>query len=65
MFVQVIVLDEADTMFDRGFGPEVRAVLKPARSKAHPARCILVLATLSKVSAHPAANSMELACSLL
>ncbi|KAK9795517.1 hypothetical protein WJX73_003999 [Symbiochloris irregularis] len=46
--VEVIVLDEADTMFDRGFGPEVRAVLKPLRSKAHPTRCILVLATLSK-----------------
>lgn len=45
--VQVVVLDEADTMFDEGFGPEVRAVLKPLRAKADPARCILVVATLS------------------
>ena len=50
---QVIVLDEADTMFDRGFGPEVRAVLKPLRSKPNPTRCILVLATLSKVPLTP------------
>lgn len=101
---QVVVLDEADTMFDRGFGPEVRpsgwfsswlpahcarhccpsaavplvailklhqawqlydphpcsvplpyprnrqvrAVLKAVRSKATPARCVLVSATMSK-----------------
>ena len=47
--VEFVVLDEADTMFDKGFGPEVRAVLKPVRSKAKPAECILVLATLKEV----------------
>ena len=38
-------------MFDRGFGPEVRALLQPLRSKESPAACILVLATLKKVTA--------------
>lgn len=47
--VQYVVLDEADTMFDKGFGPEVRAVLKPVRSKENPAQCTLVLATLTSV----------------
>lgn len=47
--VQYVVLDEADTMFDKGFGPEVRAVLGPLRSKSNPAQAVLVLATLSKV----------------
>ena len=49
--VQYVVLDEADTMFDKGFGPEVRAVLGPLRSKAQPAKAVLVVATLSKVCA--------------
>ena len=49
--VQYVVMDEADTMFDKGFGPEVRAVLSPLRSKAQPAKAVLVVATLSKVSA--------------
>ena len=44
-----VVLDEADTMFDRGFGPEVRAVLGPLKSKASPARVVLVCATLTPV----------------
>eukprot|EP00884_Botryococcus_braunii_P001289 jgi/Botrbrau1/11160/Bobra.182_2s0015.1 len=35
-------------MFDKGFGPEVRAVLQPLRSKASPAQAVLVLATLPK-----------------
>ncbi len=47
--VQYVVLDEADTMFDKGFGPEVRAVLSPLRSKAESAKTVLVVATLSKV----------------
>lgn len=47
--VQYVVLDEADTMFDRGFGPEVEKVLGPLRSKPEPAHCILVAATLTKV----------------
>ncbi|KAK9915806.1 hypothetical protein WJX75_004286 [Coccomyxa subellipsoidea] len=46
--VQYVVLDEADTMFDKGFGPEVKAVLGPLRSKSHPANTILVVATLSQ-----------------
>ncbi|KAA6420269.1 MAG: DEAD-box ATP-dependent RNA helicase 39-like [Trebouxia sp. A1-2] len=46
--VQYVVLDEADTMFDRGFGPEVEKVLGPLRSKPEPAHCILVAATLTK-----------------
>lgn len=37
-------------MFDRGFGPEVRAVLAPLRSKAAPARVVLVCATLTPAS---------------
>ena len=47
--VQYVVLDEADTMFDRGFGPEVEKILGPLRSKPEPAHCILVAATLTKV----------------
>ena len=50
--VQYVVLDEADTMFDRGFGPEVESVLGPLRSKPEPAQCILVAATLTKVCLH-------------
>lgn len=46
--VQYVVLDEADTMFDRGFGPEVEKILGPLRSKPEPAHCILVAATLTK-----------------
>ena len=46
--VEVVVLDEADTMFDRGFGPEVKAILAAVRSKAEPARCVLVSATMTK-----------------
>ena len=48
-----MVLDEADTMFDKGFGPEVRAVLGPLRSKAQPAKAVLVVATLSKACNPP------------
>lgn len=51
--VQVVILDEADTMFDKGFGPEVKALLGPLRSKASPARVILVLATLRQVRQVP------------
>ena len=46
--VEVVVLDEADTMMDRGFGPEVEAILKAVRSKPTPARCVLVSATMTK-----------------
>jgi superfamily II DNA/RNA helicase len=46
--VDVVVLDEADTMLDRGFGPEVESILKAVRSKPTPARFILVSATMTK-----------------
>jgi energy-coupling factor transporter ATP-binding protein EcfA2 len=44
-----VVLDEADTMFDQGFGAEVRQVLKPVRQKEEPCKVVLVTATLTKV----------------
>lgn len=56
--VQYVVLDEADTMFDRGFGPEVERILRPLRSKPQPAQCILVAATLTKV--RPVAMLLDL-----
>lgn len=46
--VEVVILDEADTMLDRGFGPEVEEILKAVRGKSAPARCILVSATMTK-----------------
>jgi len=55
--VRTVVLDEADTMFDAGFGGEVRAVLAavrggragadPALPARPPARVVLVAATLT------------------
>lgn len=47
--IRYVVLDEADTMFDRGFGAEVRQVLKPVRQKEDPCKVVLVTATLTKV----------------
>lgn len=35
-------------MFDRGFGPEVKAILAAVRGKPSPARCVLVSATMTK-----------------
>ena len=46
--VDFIVLDEADTMMDRGFGPEVMEVLKAVQNKARRGRCVLVSATMTK-----------------
>ncbi|KAL6779782.1 RH39 [Auxenochlorella protothecoides x Auxenochlorella symbiontica] len=46
--VETVVLDEADTMLDRGFGPEVRRVLAAVRGKPRPARCVLVSATVTR-----------------
>ena len=46
--VEYIVLDEADTMMDRGFGPEVMEVLKAVQSKEQRGRCVLVSATMTK-----------------
>jgi len=57
--VQYVILDEADTMFDKGFGPEVRALLTPVRKKEQPAVCILVLATLKKARIWHSPQSME------
>lgn len=49
--VRWLVLDEADTMFDAGFGPEVQRVLRPLRKRGDDSfQCVLVAATLSKVS---------------
>ena len=35
--VDTVILDEADTMFDAGFGPEVRAVQGPRGWEPNPA----------------------------
>ena len=47
--VQLVVLDEADTLLEKGFKGEVEAVLKPLRSKSQPASVTLVVATFTKV----------------
>jgi superfamily II DNA/RNA helicase len=46
--IEFIVLDEADTMFDQGFLPEVREIIKAVKNKPVPARCLLVSATMTK-----------------
>lgn len=48
------VLDEADTMFDRGFGPDIRKFLGPLKCRASKPdglgfQTILVTATMTKV----------------
>lgn len=48
------VLDEADTMFDRGFGPDIRKFLGPLNRRASKPdsagfQTILVTATMTKV----------------
>ena len=45
-----MVLDEADTLLEKGFKGEVEAVLKPLRNKPKPAVCALVVATFTQVS---------------
>lgn len=50
--VEVVVLDEADTMMDRGFGPEVEKILSAVQKKPQRARCILVSATMTKQVKH-------------
>jgi len=55
--VEVVVIDEADTMLDRGFGVEVANILKAVRGKPDPARCILVSATMTKQVRHLVAGS--------
>ncbi|KAG6624172.1 DEAD-box ATP-dependent RNA helicase 39-like [Carya illinoinensis] len=51
--IKYLVLDEADTMFDRGFGPEIRKFLGPLKNRASKAdtegfQTILVTATMTK-----------------
>lgn len=50
--VEVVVLDEADTMLDRGFGPEVEKILSAVQHKPQKARCVLVSATMTKQVKH-------------
>ncbi|XP_058220139.1 DEAD-box ATP-dependent RNA helicase 39 [Rhododendron vialii] len=51
--IQYLVLDEADTMFDRGFGPDIRKFLGPLKNRASKSddkgfQTILVSATMTK-----------------
>ncbi|WVZ15464.1 hypothetical protein V8G54_013030 [Vigna mungo] len=51
--IKYLVLDEADTMFDRGFGPEIRKFLGPLKNRASKPdglgfQTILVTATMTK-----------------
>ena len=48
--MQLVVLDEADTLLEKGFKGEVEAVLQPLRSKPKPAVCALVVATFTQVN---------------
>ncbi|XP_073031608.1 DEAD-box ATP-dependent RNA helicase 39 [Primulina eburnea] len=51
--IRYLVLDEADTMFDRGFGPDIRKFIGPLKSRASKAdglefQTVLVTATMTK-----------------
>lgn len=51
--IKYVVLDEADTMFDRGFGPDVKKFLGPLRNRSHKSenagfQTILVTATITQ-----------------
>ncbi|XP_075494623.1 DEAD-box ATP-dependent RNA helicase 39 [Primulina tabacum] len=51
--IRYLVLDEADTMFDRGFGPDIRKFVGPLKSRASKAdglefQTVLVTATMTK-----------------
>ncbi|GLJ40625.1 hypothetical protein SUGI_0838570 [Cryptomeria japonica] len=51
--IKYVVLDEADTMFDRGFGPDLRKFLNPLRNRASKPgdqgfQTVLVTATITK-----------------
>ncbi|TKY46106.1 DEAD-box ATP-dependent RNA helicase 39 [Spatholobus suberectus] len=51
--IKYLVLDEADTMFDRGFGPDIRKFLGPLKNRASKPdglgfQTILVTATMTK-----------------
>lgn len=58
--VKYLVLDEADTMFDKGFGPEVKQILGPLRNRGGDLQVVLVTATLTKVGVM--ANAMRWFC---
>lgn len=54
-FISIQVLDEADTMFDQGFGPDIRKFLAPLKNRAAKPgdqgfQTVLVTATMTKVS---------------
>ncbi|KAK9901861.1 hypothetical protein M0R45_001919 [Rubus argutus] len=51
--IKYVVLDEADTMFDRGFGPDIRKFLAPLKNRASKPdgqgfQTVLVSATMTK-----------------
>ncbi|CAL9090552.1 unnamed protein product [Musa acuminata var. zebrina] len=51
--IKFLVLDEADTMFDQGFGPDIRKFLGPLKNRAakpgdHGFQTVLVTATMTK-----------------
>ncbi|XP_056164196.1 DEAD-box ATP-dependent RNA helicase 39-like isoform X2 [Syzygium oleosum] len=51
--IKYLVLDEADTMFDRGFGPDIRKFLGPLKNRALKSddlgfQTVLVTATMTK-----------------
>ncbi|KAK6940075.1 DEAD/DEAH box helicase domain [Dillenia turbinata] len=51
--IKYLVLDEADTMFDRGFGPDIRKFLGPLKNRASKSgdqgfQTVLVTATMTK-----------------
>ncbi|KEH26019.1 DEAD-box ATP-dependent RNA helicase 39 [Medicago truncatula] len=51
--IQYVVLDEADTMFDRGFGPDIKKFLAPLKHRASKPdslgfQTVLVTATMTK-----------------
>lgn len=51
--IKYLVLDEADTMFDRGFGPDIRKFLAPLKNRASKSddqgfQTVLVTATMTK-----------------
>ena len=53
-FILKQVLDEADTMFDRGFGPDIRKFLAPLKQRALKTndqgfQTVLVTATMTTV----------------
>lgn len=47
--MKYLILDEADTMFDAGFGPEIRKIIRPLKSREkEDGQCVLVSATLTQ-----------------